>query len=87
MTEIMMIRIDLAKKHFQLCAVGPRAAVLILGLRLIPLAPARPYVDVFSRWLRRTKQKISLLNQYFTLNVSLDSENKIFHHRSQGDEP
>ena len=39
------------------------SAVLILGLRLIPLAPARPYVDVFARWLRRTKQKISLLNQ------------------------
>ena len=28
MTEIMMIGIDLAKKHFQLCAVGPRGTRL-----------------------------------------------------------
>ena len=28
MTEIMMIGIDLGKKHFQLCAVGPRGTRL-----------------------------------------------------------
>ena len=56
-------RATLADDETLVVTFAAEAAVLILGLRLIPLAPARPYVDVFARWLRRTKQKISMLNQ------------------------
>ena len=44
--------------------------------RFIPLAPARPYVDVFARWPGRTKRQIVILNQPLILNVSLDSETR-----------